>query len=495
MKIKALLHRWKSFLLSRPISLRVIVGLGVSIPILLLFALLSVFHYKQEYHLLEEQQRFSAVQLGSVLSHSLSHSLRTKDAKGLISTLSEIGRNDNVTGIQIIGKSGHILFANDMSLSTQAIETSNDGCRDCHESQSMVRPRTMDLNNEVQVMRIATPINNNPECNQCHSPNTSVLGVLVLDISLEELRAITFHNLERDIGISAIATLLLTIFTLLLINLFVVRRIEVFRKPISAYAAGDFSTRIPARHGFKDEISELANTFNYMADEISLHSRVQEDRINLQQHAIIQERERIGRELHDGLAQVLGYVATKTMAVRLMLKKSSLEDADKNLLQLEDSARGLLADMRVDILGLKNASQVNSNLVGVLRDYLLHYNALSDRPVEFELPPNDEIKLDPVIVLQLTRIAQEALANIRKHANATQINLYLKLDGQALTLEIKDNGCGFDAVSALNGQVGRFGLSTMQERAREIGAELTIRSKPGFGATVQVRLEPDYRSI
>jgi two-component system nitrate/nitrite sensor histidine kinase NarX len=187
-------------------------------------------------------------------------------------------------------------------------------------------------------------------------------------------------------------------------------------------------------------------------------------------------------------------VATKAMAVRLMLKKSSLEDADKHLLQLEDSARNLLADMREDILGLKTASQVDSNLASVLRDYMHRYNALSDRPVEFNLPQDDEITLDPGVVLQLTRIVQEALANVRKHANATQVNLNLWLDGQALILELKDNGCGFDLASTLGGKVGRFGLSSMQERAEEIGASFSIYSQPGSGTTVQVRLEPNDRS-
>lgn len=495
MKLKTLLHRLKLRILSTSISLRVIVSLGVSLPVLILFTLLLFFHYRQEYRLLEEQQRFLATQLGSVLSHSLSHSLRTKDASGLIATLSKIGDSDNVTGILIIGKSGDILFANDMNMRKLDISTSNEGCRDCHISQSIDRPRTLELGSDDQVMRIVTPINNSPECFQCHSPDTPIMGVLVLDVSLEELHAMTLHNLKRDIGVSMLAIIFLTIGTVLLVHLLVVRRIEVFRTPMSAYAAGDFSARIPARSTLKDEISELASTFNQMADEISLQAQRQEDRYQLQQSAIIQERERIGRELHDGLAQVLGYVATKTMAVRLMLKKSSLEDADKNLLQLEDSARGLLADMRVDILGLKNASQVNSDLVGVLRDYLQRYNVLSERKVEFELPPDGEITLDPVIVLQLTRIAQEALVNVRKHANATQVHLNLKTDGVALTLEVKDNGCGFDAATALNSQAGRFGLSTMQERAKEIGAELTIHSKPGMGTSVLVRLTPDYRSL
>jgi signal transduction histidine kinase len=494
MQLKALLHSFRSHILTRPISLRLLVGLGVSLPIFLLLTLLSLFHYWQEYHLLEEQERFSATQLGSLLSHSLSHSLRNKDGTALIAAFSQIGRSENVVGMQIIGESGHILFASDMSLSSSLTDTSNVGCWACHQSQAAVRPRTVELGGNIQVMRIATPIRNDVECNQCHDPGNPALGVLILDISLEELQSITLTNLGRDMGISAVATLLMTICTFYLINFFVVRRIEVFRKPMSAYAAGDFSVRISEGMKLKDEINGLANTFNHMADQLTRQSREQEDRSKLRQHAIIEERERIGRELHDGLAQVLGYVTNKAVAVRLMLEKRSLEEADNNLFQLENAARGLLADMREDILGLKTASQVDSNLSAVLRDYLQRYNTLVDRPVEFSFPQDDEVRLEPGIVLQLTRIVQEALANVRKHSNATRVNLNLRREGQALVLEVKDNGRGFDTAAALDGRTGRFGLSTMQERAEEIGAVLSIHSQPGFGTAVRVRLEPVQRS-
>lgn len=494
MKLKAPLHTLRSHILARPLSLRLLVGLGVSLPIFLLLTLLSLFQYWQEYHLLEEQERFSATELGSLLSHSLSHSLRNKDGKALIATLSEIGQADNVIGMQIIGESGHVLFASDMSLSSSSVDISHVGCRTCHESPSAAKSRTVKLDGDIQFMRIATPIRNDVECNKCHDPQNPSLGILILDISLEELQSITLSNLGRDMGISAVATVLLTLCTFYLINTFVVRRIEVFRKPMAAYAAGDFSMRISGEMELKDEINELANTFNAMADQLTRHSKEQEDRSKLRQKAIIEERERIGRELHDGLAQVLGYVTNKAVAVRLMLEKRSLEEAEKNLVQLEDAARSLLADMREDILGLKTASQVDSNLTGVLREYLQRYNVLIDRPVELSLPQAGEIMLEPGIVLQLTRIVQEALANVRKHAEATKVNMNVRLEGQALVLEVRDNGCGFDTAAVLDRRIGRFGLSTMQERAEEIGAILSIHSRPGSGTTVRVRLELDHRS-
>lgn len=119
MKLKSLLHSFKSHILARPISLRFMVGLGISLPIFVLLTLLSLFHYQQEYQLLEEQERFAATQLGSLLSHSLSHSLRNKDGTALIATFSQIGRSENVVGMQIIGESGHNGISSEQEQSSQ----------------------------------------------------------------------------------------------------------------------------------------------------------------------------------------------------------------------------------------------------------------------------------------------------------------------------------------------------------------------------------------
>jgi signal transduction histidine kinase len=490
MKLTHLLQKIRSKLIRQPVSLRLLVTMGITLPILVFLTGLSVFHYWQEYRLLKEQERFSATQLGTLLSHSISHSLRNKDGSALIATFSEIGQSENVMGIEIIGEKGHVLFASDMKLSASATNVSEAGCWACHQYDAATRPRTAELDGELQGMRIATPISNEADCKKCHSAANQTLGVLILDVSLEELQKLTLTNLGRDIGISTLVAFMLMVFTYIFISTFVVWRIEAFRGPLSAYAAADFSARISEPLVLNDEIHGLANTINHMADAINQNAREQEDRGKLRQRAIIEERERIGRELHDGLAQVLGYVTNKAVAARLMLEKDNREGADRNLLQLEDSARNLMADMREDILGLRTASQVDRDLGSVLRDYIERYNHLSDRPVEWELPQEGEMMLDPSIVLQLTRIVQEALANVRKHAGATHTMVRLGHEGAAISLEVQDDGCGFDVESTLDSRIGRFGLSTMHERAEEIGASLTIDSQPGAGTTVRVRLEP-----
>jgi signal transduction histidine kinase len=96
--------------------------------------------------------------------------------------------------------------------------------------------------------------------------------------------------------------------------------------------------------------------------------------------------------------------------------------------------------------------------------------------------------LDPEVVLHLLRIVQEALANVRKHADATQVRVGLHKEDGILTLSIEDDGRGYQPESALRPKDGKFGLLTMHERAREIDASLQIRSNPGVGTRVTVEL-------
>jgi len=209
----------------------------------------------------------------------------------------------------------------------------------------------------------------------------------------------------------------------------------------------------------------------------------------LRQRAIIDERERIARELHDGLAQVLGYVSTKAMAVRLNIQKYHLEEADRQLFQLEEAARGLSLDVREGILGLKMASQVDTDLVAVLREYVDQFNHLSNIPAEFDPPAEFAANLVPEEVLHLLRVVQESLTNARKYADATRIEVSLSQEGNTLCLSVTDNGHGFDLEQVLARKNGNFGLTTMKERTEEIGAKLEILSKPGHGTRVSVTFD------
>ena len=483
--ISGIKHRFSEF----RTSLRARVAFGVALPVFISLIGLTFVHYWQDMSVLGDQARSYAAQLGDILNNSISHTMLIKDSQHLLTTLSDVNRLDIVQQVQIVGVSGKLLAASGMETGLGPVDQLNSGCWECHQYPAEERPRSVELMEPVDTLRISTTISNHPECSTCHQETSDHLGVLLIDISLEDVKAHTNEALYRNLIISIISTILITVGIYWLMHRLVVRRIEVFREPIAAYAAGDHTARIERVESVYDEISQLSVTFNQMADEIERNARDLDARHEVRQRAIIDERERIARELHDGLAQVLGYVSTKVMAVRLNLQKENIQEADRQLLQLEEAARGVSLDVREGILGLKLASQVDTNLVGALEEYIEQFNKLSNVHANFFLPANFVANLLPEEVLHLLRVVQEALTNARKHANASQIAVSLDKEKSTIKLEIMDNGQGFDPKEIFEKKNGSFGLTTMRERAEEIGANLEIRSEPGKGTCVSVKFD------
>jgi len=347
------------------------------------------------------------------------------------------------------------------------------------------------VTSDANQVRVAVPIDNEPACAGCHAPASIHLGILLVDVPMTILNAHAVHSLQLDLGLSALVTVAVTAGVYILLHWLIMRRLEAFRGPLAAFATGSFGARLPSSSP-PDELDQLAQTFNRMADRLEQHSREEAARADLRQRAIVEERERIARELHDGLAQVLGYVHTKATAVRLLLGRQQVAAAEGHLIQLEEAARGLFVDVREAILGLRMTTRHDLRLAGLLREYAGHFSQLSDLPVEVNITPSVEtLPLPPETELQLLRIVQEALTNVRKHARASRARVALSNGGPMMEVLVSDDGAGFEpgAVEAGLGN-GRqhFGLCTMRERAESIGAELLLESAPGQGTCVRVRL-------
>ncbi len=202
--------------------------------------------------------------------------------------------------------------------------------------------------------------------------------------------------------------------------------------------------------------------------------------------AVAEERLRIAHEMHDGLAQVLAYVGTKAQAVREYLKSGRTEEATVQLDQLAGAAREVYAEVREGILALRAAGKTGRPLDEVLSDYL---NQWQDQTgIEAEVALEAGVKLPPERELQLVRIAQEALSNVRKHSGAGKVALALARRDGSLCLEVTDDGRGFNPAAPHAGGAPRFGLATMRERAQAIGGELEIDSVPGRGTQVRLRV-------
>lgn len=200
--------------------------------------------------------------------------------------------------------------------------------------------------------------------------------------------------------------------------------------------------------------------------------------------AILQERIRLAREIHDGLAQTLGFLKLKISQLRAYLEQGEIERASQTTQLLHEAISDAYIEARHAIDQLR-ISIYDAPLAELLQETLDEFRESSGIPTEYTVEPPD-LRLPVEINAQLVRIVQESLSNIRKHAHAHQVQIQTAVKNNWLILEVRDDGVGFqpDEVS----RHSQYGLRGMQERAEMIGAELQIISQPNQGATVQIRL-------
>jgi len=469
-------------------SLRWQIALGVAMPVFVILMSFSIWYYQREYNLLVKQNKSTAAQLGETVVYSLQHAMQNKDRENVSDILQDIKQMNDIQLVQIIGNNGVLLANSEENFQPITYITTDLGCVECHQTTSEIRPRASELIETSDLLRVSTPIDNLPSCHQCHDEEQAHLGVLLIDISLLEFREHIFDAMKTDILISVSSTLLVVLGVYFMMNILVVQRIEKFRQPIAEYATGVYSARIVSKTRINDELSELAETFNYMADQQEIHIKQQELQRELKQSAIVEERERLARELHDGLAQILGYINTEVMAIRILLKNQKIETANQHLLDLEEASRHLFVDIREVILGLKMAGQ-NGDLTFLLENYTAQFSRLSKLEVSFDSTiVGVALSISAENELHMLRIVQEALSNVRKHAFATFVKVSLKINNRVLVLKIKDNGKGFDLDSDTLESYSKFGVGMMQERAEIIGADFQLKSALNQGTKIIIRM-------
>ncbi len=205
--------------------------------------------------------------------------------------------------------------------------------------------------------------------------------------------------------------------------------------------------------------------------------------------AVLEERERIARELHDGLAQVLGYINTQSMAVRKLLASGRTEEAGEQLRAMEDAAKLVYADVREAIVGLRASREGSNGFTTSLQTYLGHFSEMAGIRAELSVAgESPDLRLPGSVEIQLMRIIQEALSNVRKHASATRVDVRIEGTPDEVTVEVADDGRGLKAQGGQQSGWPRLGLQTMRERAQAIGGAFEIASRAGSGTTVTVRV-------
>lgn len=237
------------------------------------------------------------------------------------------------------------------------------------------------------------------------------------------------------------------------------------------------------QRAFSKDDYELAMS---LADQTALAIENARLRLQAEQAAVMAERQRLARELHDSVSQALYGIGLGARTARKLLTQATLDDAGRAkldapldyLLSLADAG---LTEMRALIFELHPDALEKEGLVTALKRQTETLRARHKLAVEIDLCAEPDVSLD--IKEALYRITQEALNNSVKHAHAAHIGLRLRCSDATLELEVADDGVGFDPHRTYPGHLG---LRSMRERVVQLGGELVIQSASGEGAVVRV---------
>jgi PAS domain S-box-containing protein len=231
---------------------------------------------------------------------------------------------------------------------------------------------------------------------------------------------------------------------------------------------------------FADEEIALAGAFGAQAALAIENARLRQ---RVEQAAILEERSRLARELHDSVTQQLYSLTLMAEGWRRMVQRGRYDGVDEALAEVGQLGQQALKELRLLIYELHPPDLQEDGLLAALHGRLAAVERRSG--VEARLIATDALDLPAPLEATLYRIALEALNNTLKHAGATAVTLGLRVSDGQVILEVTDNGCGFDPSNA---NTGGLGLSSMRERAERVGGILTLCSAVGQGTTVRVVL-------
>jgi len=238
----------------------------------------------------------------------------------------------------------------------------------------------------------------------------------------------------------------------------------------------------------KEGAAEFSAGDQQLIQMLAAHAAVAMENARLHERSrelsIVEERNRLARELHDSLVQKLFGVVLAAQSAATLLERDSGE-ARVQVERLAGLAQDAIAELRSLVFQLRPAAIETEGLAAALRKHVEVLRRVHRTGVELEL--RGEPRVRPGVDEEVFRIAQEALHNALRHARAERLGVTLHENGQGLRMAVTDDGVGFDP-DAPELRARSLGLTSMEERAGELGAKLTIDSSPGAGTTVALEV-------
>ena len=239
----------------------------------------------------------------------------------------------------------------------------------------------------------------------------------------------------------------------------------------------------------KQEAEAFTEADQHVIEMLAAHAAIAIENAHLfersRELSVIEERNRLARDLHDSVSQTLFSVGLTAEAAALLVDRDPAQ-AKVELRTLQGLARDALQEMRSLIFELRSAELEADGLVPTLRKHVEVLSRL--RSAEVDLLVHGERRLALDVERELYRIAQEALNNALKHSQASKITLELEMRRRRVTLAVSDDGVGFD-LNDPKIHSKRLGLTSMRERVEAIGGSLQIESQQGAGTSVKVEVQ------
>ncbi|MEI6289893.1 MAG: ATP-binding protein, partial [Chloroflexota bacterium] len=278
----------------------------------------------------------------------------------------------------------------------------------------------------------------------------------------------------------------------------------IIRQDISAELGVDFLSAVSApliaegqtmgaiflaskhKRAFQNRHTELLNT---MSHQIALAIRNAQLYVQLDQLAVLKEIFRLSREIHDGLAQTLAYLNLQTERLEGLIKTDKKDAAVLEASEMRRSIQSAYLEAREAIEGLRQELERPDQMVIRLTEYSQLFSQKTGIETRLLIEPQG-LLVSPTMALQLLRIVQESLSNVRKHSKATRVDINVISVDEQLEISITDNGIGFPDVPRIDQLINQqhYGLTTMRERARNLGGDLTIATGAAQGTRISVNV-------
>ncbi len=255
------------------------------------------------------------------------------------------------------------------------------------------------------------------------------------------------------------------------------RRLKALTLAADAWSEGDFSVQPQDRS--RDEISYLGMRMRRMAEHVQALLQSQHEL------ALLEERNRLARELHDTVRQETFATLMQVRAAKNLLD-SDPAAARERLAEAEELIKATQQELGRVITELRPTALEGQGLTGALREYLATWSQHARIPADLQVQNEQRLPLE--IEQTLFRVAQEALSNVARHSRASAVTVWLVFEPDRVILHVVDNGVGFDPAAAGGG----FGLQSMRERMAAIQGYLIVQTTPEGGAVVTASA-PIYR--